>query len=468
MLNYCFRRVLLILLIVASALMSKAQQTHFVYLQTENGNPFYVRMNNKVVSSSPAGYVILPNMEDGDYQIVIGFPKNEFPEEAFKISIDKKNEGFLLKNFDEKGMALFNLQSLALLPGTNSTVAVASVPITAAPVVKKQDDAFSTMLANVVKDSSILQKNEPVVLPNELVASKELVGTTADSPAEKSIDSMATPVENTTIAKVADVVPVVGANAPISKILGINGNEGMQMIYVDKSTNDTVRVFMPAEVVKSKDVATRQNTIAAVEKTDSVAMAAKAVPAVPTDSFKLSTTPAVPKPADSDMVTIVEDTLKIYKESPKKDVDASSGKDASVETGNMSTAGSATDPVKNPKQDSNGPTITLLPKVVTSSKVNSDCKAFATTEDFLRSRKKMASESSNDGMVQAAKKVFRTKCFSTEQIRNLSFLFLTDEGKYMFFDAAYAFTSDSDQYQLLQSQLKDDYYIKRFDAMIHN
>jgi hypothetical protein len=48
MLNYCFRRVLLIFLIVASALISKAQQTHFVYLQTENGNPFYVRMNNKV------------------------------------------------------------------------------------------------------------------------------------------------------------------------------------------------------------------------------------------------------------------------------------------------------------------------------------------------------------------------------------------------------------------------------------
>jgi hypothetical protein len=468
MLNYCFRRVLLIFLIVASALISKAQQTHFVYLQTENGNPFYVRMNNKVVSSSPAGYVILPNMEDGDYQIVIGFPKNEFPEEGFKISIDKKNEGFLLKNFDEKGMALFNLQSLALLPGTNSTVAVATVPSTVAPAAKKQDDAFSTMLADVVKDSSILQKNEPVVLPNDAVSSKEVVGAVADSPTKRNIDSTATPVENAAVAKVADVVQVVGANAPITKILGINGNEGMQMIYVDKSTNDTVRVFMPAEVVQSTDVAIGQNTKATVEKVDSAAITAKTEPPVPTDSFKLSTTPAVPKPADSDMVTIVEDTLKIYKESPKKDANALSGKDSSLATGNMSKASHATAPAKNSKEDKNGPTITLLPKVVTSSKVNSDCKAFATTEDFLRLRKKMASENSNDGMVQVAKKVFRTKCFSTEQIRNLSFLFLTDEGKYMFFDAAYAFTSDSDQYQLLKSQLKDDYYIKRFDAMIHN
>ena len=467
MLNYCFRRVFLIFLIVTSALVSKAQQTHFVYLQTENGNPFYVRMNNKVVSSSPAGYVILPNMEDGDYQIVIGFPKNEFPEEGFKISIDKKNEGFLLKNFDEKGMALFNLQSLVLLPGTNATVATTTVPATVAPAAKKQDDAFSTMLADVVKDSSILQKNEPVVSPDNPVASKEVTSAAADSPTKKNIDSVVTPVENAAGAKAADVVQVAGSDAPIAKLLGINGNEGMQMIYVDKSTNDTVRVFMPAEAVQNTDAATGQNNKAAAEKTDSAVMAAKTEPAIPTDSFKLSTTPAVSKPADSNMETIVEDTLKIYKEAPKKDANALSGKDSSVETGNLSTANVSGAPAKNPKQDKNGPTIILLPKAVTSSKVNSDCKAFATTEDFLRLRKKMASESSNDGMVQVAKKVFAPNASALS--RSGIFLFIpTDEGKYMFFDAAYAFTSDSDQYQLLKSQLKDDYYIKRFDAMIHN
>ena len=37
----------------------------------------------------------------------------------------------------------------------------------------------------------------------------------------------------------------------------------------------------------------------------------------------------------------------------------------------------------------------------------------------------------------------------------------------MFFDAAYPFTSDSDQYNSLKSQLSDEYYINRFKAMIH-
>lgn len=78
----------------------------------------------------------------------------------------------------------------------------------------------------------------------------------------------------------------------------------------------------------------------------------------------------------------------------------------------------------------------------------------------------MASENSDEKMIKVATKYFRSKCFSTEQIKDLSYLFLKDEGKYLFFDAAYPFTSDSDQYQTLQSQLRDEYYLNRFKAMI--
>ena len=81
--------IFVILLMFVSALSVKAQQIHFVYLQTENGQPFYVRLNNKVLSSSPAGYIILPELKDGDYHLKVGFPKNEFPEEDFQIAIQK-------------------------------------------------------------------------------------------------------------------------------------------------------------------------------------------------------------------------------------------------------------------------------------------------------------------------------------------------------------------------------------------
>ena len=79
----------------------------------------------------------------------------------------------------------------------------------------------------------------------------------------------------------------------------------------------------------------------------------------------------------------------------------------------------------------------------------------------------MAGEKNDDDMISEARKTFKTKCFSTVQIRNLSTLFLTDESKYKFFDAAYQYVSDLENFSTLQSALKEEYYINRFKAMIH-
>ncbi|MEJ7675936.1 MAG: hypothetical protein WKF59_25370 [Chitinophagaceae bacterium] len=48
----------------------------------------------------------------------------------------------------------------------------------------------------------------------------------------------------------------------------------------------------------------------------------------------------------------------------------------------------------------------------------------------------MVTEKNDEGMIKVAKKNFKTKCFTTEQIKNLSVLFIKDDGKYMFFDTA--------------------------------
>jgi hypothetical protein len=98
--------------------------------------------------------------------------------------------------------------------------------------------------------------------------------------------------------------------------------------------------------------------------------------------------------------------------------------------------------------------------------VNSDCKNFASQDDFIKLRKKMIGENNDDDMVTVARKVFKTRCFTVEQIKNLGVLFLKDEGKYKLFDAAYPFVSDSGNFSTLQSLLTEEYYINRFNAMI--
>lgn len=80
----------------------------------------------------------------------------------------------------------------------------------------------------------------------------------------------------------------------------------------------------------------------------------------------------------------------------------------------------------------------------------------------------MAAQKSDENMIVIARKTFVSKCFSTEQVKNLSSLFLKDEGCYNFFDAAYPHVNDTQNFQTLVSRLTDEYYINRFKAMIRH
>ena len=78
----------------------------------------------------------------------------------------------------------------------------------------------------------------------------------------------------------------------------------------------------------------------------------------------------------------------------------------------------------------------------------------------------MLSESNLDERIVLARKVFRTKCFTTKQVKALTELFVNDKTRYGFFDAAYPFVSDSENFKALVELLSDDYYINRFKVMV--
>jgi hypothetical protein len=110
--------------------------------------------------------------------------------------------------------------------------------------------------------------------------------------------------------------------------------------------------------------------------------------------------------------------------------------------------------------------VAQAPVVKKVAMINSNCRNQANEDDFMKIRKKMVAEDNDDDMVAAARKIFKTKCFTTEQVKNLGVLFLKDEGRYKFFDAAYPFVSDTDNFGSLQAQLTEEYYINRFKAMV--
>ena len=141
-----------------------AQKVYFVYLQTENQQPFYARIGEKIYNSSPSGYLILSNLRDSTYSVNIGIQAvnigiqgSQAPDQPYSITLNRKDHGFLVKNFGDKGWGLFNLS-------TTGTIMPSSNPISAVQTVKtekREDNAFTNLLAKAADDSTI--KERPII-----------------------------------------------------------------------------------------------------------------------------------------------------------------------------------------------------------------------------------------------------------------------------------------------------------------
>ena len=396
-------RFLLVLIILSASIATYAQQNHFIYLQTDNKQAFYVKMNDKLYSSSSSGHVVIPKLQNGNYNFTVGFPKNEWTQQTMAIKIDNNDLGFMLKNFGDKGWGLFNIQTL------NVTMASSAAVNTNNTESQNKTDGFSNVLADVVNTPS-LKKSDI-----EKVAAEPKLSLTA--------------------AATATVVKEINTVKIITTILD---NEGRSAIYIDKTdnVNDTVNLFIPYEkIISVKEVRDEKR----LEKKD-------AVNGDPKEDAKF---------------------LNIELPNPN------TIKDSTKDQPSAATTAESIKTVPEKEVNTNAEKTTVLTNAVNETplkqqSINSDCKNLATDNDFMKLRKKMASENKDDNMIGVAKKAFKSNCFSTEQIKNLSVLFLKDDGRYRFFDAAYPFVYDSQNFNTLQMQLTDEYLINRFKAMIRH
>jgi hypothetical protein len=317
-----------------------AQQKRFVYIQTENRQPFYIKLDKKILSSS-AGYIIIAGLADSTYNLTIGFPNDVSLGQNVTISLKDADAGYLVKNQGEKGCSLLNLQTMqVLVPKKNQAEKelVETEPAT---------DDFSIILASVVDDPRIARR---VVMKDTIaaVAKKEV--------------------------KVSDKTGVVKLNYDIN-------NEGVNISYLDiaNGNTDTVKLLLPVDP-KVKDAKFTN------------------IPLPNTD------------PAHDSVATV-------KKKAPKK---------------------------------------------------NTACKSSASYSDFIALRKLMAVQENYDSMVEVARKKFRIHCYTTEQVKNLSTMFLQDEGKYKFYVAAYPFVSDINNFPSLENQLTDKAFIRKFKTLVRN
>ena len=222
------RRLYIFLFLSLVGLASKAQQFHFVYLQTDNKQPFYVRINEKLYSSSASGYVVIPKLIEGTHTITVGFPKNEWPSQNIAIKVANKDQGFLLKNFESKGWGLFNFQTMEVVTAANE--------VSNQPVITNEpsNDQFSSVLADVVNTPSIKEVKKEVV-QTEIV--------------QKPVE-----VKKEALVIIEEKKP---DSAIIQKVFSAKDTDGLAMVYVDKQSSgiDTIKVFIPQDQVSNEAVA---------------------------------------------------------------------------------------------------------------------------------------------------------------------------------------------------------------------
>jgi hypothetical protein len=417
----------------------QAQKVYFIYLQADNQQPFYARMGEKVYNSTSSGYLILSNLRDSNYAIMIGgMQGSTVPDQSYSIGVNRKDQGFLIKNLGEKGWGLFNLSTSAvIMPAANPTSGVQTVRTE-----KREDNAFTNLLAKATDDSTL--KEKPII----------------DKPAETKVEPVLVTTEKKDEPRSEVKENVPDKQEVIKKeITAIESKEtNVDSAVVQRQTEDSTRVAQlkadsilaarnrESELLR-QEVLRRQDSIATAKTETPVdAEYKRSTVRLRTESSTTMGIGLVFLDLRSDNVV---DTIRILIPPENREPIQPEPKQEEKKFLDITSADSA-------KKDNSNPVAVR----------SNNCKAVATDDDFFKLRKKMVGENGDNNMISEARKVFRTKCFSTTQIKNLGTLFLTDEYKYRFFDAAYQYVSDTENFASLQGELKDEYYINRFKAML--
>ncbi len=436
------KKLVFLLLVVFISLQASTQRVYFLYLQSDNGKPFYTRIDEKVYSSSASGYLIISRLRDTTYKISIGFANGSVAENRYTISINKRDHGYLLKSFGDKGWGLFDLQNMSV------TMPVVDRSTSQLRTESLESNHFTDMLARAADDTTL--KYKPIMVKVEekkpvesIVKVDKKEEPKTEAPGKVPIElKKETQIPATTTEEVKKDLPKENKIEPPKNSETIKVEE-----KIDKKEPVAI-VIEPKKVEEKKNLAETNNTKRGVDMQ-------------PEEEYKRSRIIRRSESSTTEGFGLVfvdilpggnTDTIRLIIPNQNKGFGI---KEPEIVSKREEKRFIEMSPVDSTQR---------RPDVKKTG--NSNCRETASESDFFKLRKKMASASSDASMLTEAKRTFRVRCFTTQQIKNLSTLFLRDEGKYKFFDGAYSYITDVENFAALQSELKEEYFIDRFKALM--
>src|SRR5690606_9828149 len=100
----------------------------------------------------PTGHLILSRLKDSVYQLFVGFPREQYPEQLFTVAIARRDRGFELQQLGGE-WRFFDLLSLQLIKPENAGTGYLSST--------RRSDPYAQLMAGVVNDSAVLYTTPP-------------------------------------------------------------------------------------------------------------------------------------------------------------------------------------------------------------------------------------------------------------------------------------------------------------------
>lgn len=442
-----FRKAALILctLLMAMQFHAGAQSTdnHFIYIQAKDKQPFYVILNSKVYSSSTIGYLIIPKLKNGAYTLKIGFPKQSADESVFKCVVNDADVGYSLQKSDNGNFGLLDLQTQNFIAAANSSDNNASTPAaaasnTVAAAAPATSSAFGDMLSAVANDSTLNQKlaaEQPKAVMQQQetsnVSSVQVGDSFGNNPqADAKAVIAASGRKN---LKPANVSNDADQTYGVIKSSENATDAGQQMTFVlfNTRSTDTVQIVIPQAAAQNNS---EPSAPANTSKPDAANQYGDRSLAL----FKNSDGDTVFSDDNSTAGNVASSSSA--KRKNKKVHTLDNGVPANTDAaGNVNNPFYSGTSANNNASDNSGSSAGNGTEAAQQTAL--PCDNLLSDKDLQKTQKKMISKGNDDDMLSVADKAVKGKCVTTQQIKQLGSLFLSDAGRFAMYQDAYPYVS---------------------------
>ena len=434
---------MLLWFVLCLPLAAVSQHYHFIYLQGYNNQVFYVKKQGDVLSSSATGFIILPRLQPGIHLFTVGFPRNQFPEYEFRVELKSSDRGFSLKNLEDKGWVLLDMQTAEVVGGRKLDPPQAMIRIES----QKSNDPFSVILASAVGDPGIREtslvamtasRTSPPLARNGNTAKPS--GAVSSAPPAKAVVPPVNGVSR------PDSAPSLASSETASPSNAGTGAPSGSAPAPSPSGNVPVSQLsaMPAGASVSDSVV---NESLQASKADATALKA-AEPA----SDNSTGLPKLMSGGPGAQIRKISE-IKGWKTTELIFVDAGEGVAdtitvliddvvASVDSGIVSSP---------------GPVV---------SQNRSDCRDMGDEKDMMNLRKRVLRQQNEEEMLVLTLKEIKSRCYTVEMLQNMSYVFVSDRMRFRLFEEAYPYVFDPGSFGRLERLLTSDEYIARFRALV--